>query len=108
MIYYHRRFGCITLLQCEKITAGNVSLFKSNYFILLSIGFASMDPQQENQIKGITIIVSLIINIIFYLQVSRITKDVLVSLSKLECITTNTVPIFLNHCIQLVLAHYQF
>ena len=29
-----------------------VSLFKSNYFILLSIGFASMDPQQENQIKG--------------------------------------------------------
>ena len=29
-----------------------VSLFKSNYFILLSIGFASVDPQQENQIKG--------------------------------------------------------
>lgn len=29
-----------------------VSLFKSIYFILLSIDFASLNPQQENQFKG--------------------------------------------------------
>jgi len=29
-----------------------VSLFKSNYFILLYIDFASLNPQQENQFKG--------------------------------------------------------
>ena len=29
-----------------------VSLFKSNYFILLYIDLASLNPQQENQFKG--------------------------------------------------------